>query len=62
MKVNIKVPVDEKNKLALKSNNIFNRIENMTPAELKNWIYNNVIDINDVRKVLTLLLIALKSK
>lgn len=50
-----------KSKLALKADAVFQTIQTMTPEEIKIWIDTNVNDITDIRKVLTLLVLHMKS-
>ncbi|MBW2610679.1 MAG: hypothetical protein JRC68_10110 [Deltaproteobacteria bacterium] len=62
MKVDIKLPDEMKSRMALKSDAIFQVIEKTEPAQIKSWIDNNVNDITNIRKVLTLLILGMKSK
>ena len=60
MKVDYQTHKEVKASVALKANSIFQAIEAMSPSEIKNWVDANVNNIDDVRKVLTILILGLK--
>lgn len=64
MKRVFKLPADRKNKLALKAESLFQAIDDASPAEVKTWIDNNInaTNIGNLRKVLTLLILDMKSR
>ena len=48
-------------KLALKADAIAQALDNATPAQISNWVDNNVTTLADARRLFKLILMALKS-
>ena len=55
------VPPREKCKLALKADAIAQALDNATPAQISNWVDNNVTTLADARRLFKLILLYMKA-
>jgi hypothetical protein len=62
MKVDIRLSMHTKNRLALESNENIKALRRLDSDGISNWIDGNVSDIEDVKGVLSILILAITNR